>query len=252
MDKRWLIILVVGLGIIAVAILAMTNNVFLVLAIIAVILAVYFYLQYKALSSEPMPPYTMLKNRIIRAISQCNPRTLGYLILRGDSDFQRCTLGKMVGVIEWNLEPSEEDKKKLKDGTIDKGKLFPKGWDKVVIIGYKTKHGGMWDWPILSSFVPVELFAAARHQLWDAPGLGDLRIKGVSIEPVYLFWMTNAVDLDKDYIAHAIKSEVHRITLEQYFDKLPSMIDNAVKSDGFQLKVKELMMDKKKSTGIVT
>ena len=157
----------------------------------------------------------------------------------------------MVGIITWNLKPTGKEDKKTKEKDEEKSKLVPKGWESMLIIGYKTKYGGLWDLPIIKNFAPIELFAVARHQLWDAPGFGDLRVKGVSIEPVYMFWMVNAVDLDKDYIAQSIGSEVHRITLETYFDRLPSMIDDAVKSDGFQLKVKELMTEKKKSSGIL-
>jgi len=242
-----LILILVGVLVVGIAVLALTNNVFLVIALGFLLFGAYWFIEYRKLASSPMPPYTLLRTRILNAISQCNPRTLGYLILRGDSDFQRITLGKIVGIIEWSLDPKVDDLSGKKEYD------FPKEWKKIIIIGYTSKTGWIYNLPFFSSLRKVELFAVARHQLWDVPSMGDIRIKGTSIEPVYLFWMVNSVDLDKDYIGHALKSEVHRITLEQYFDKLPKMIDNAVNSDGFQLKVKELMNDKQKpKSGIIT
>lgn len=245
--------LILGAGVI---ILAVTNNAVLFIAIVAVGLAIYFYFAWKKSLEGPTPPYTLLKIRLLRAISQCNPRTLGYLVLRGDNDFQRVTLGKMIGIVKITLDQDEELSESgaiiKKNGKETKSKDSENSWKVLYVIGYKTREGFLWSLPIIKSFVPVELFACAEHQLWDKPGVGDLRLRGVSIEPVFCFWMLNAVDLEKDYIAHGLSGEVNRITLEQYFNKLPSLIDSAVKSDGFQVKVKELLSDKPKGrSGIV-
>jgi len=253
MDMKMIIILLALLLGSGIVIMALTNNIFLFFMILFAALAIFFYLEWKNGQKRESSPYTELVIRLQRAIIQCNPRTLGYLILRGDSDFQRITLGKMVGIIEMNLDSGIGDGSKSKKAISKNPDLDGKGWDKMLVIGYKEKYGWIWNLPIISSLVPIQMFAVAHHQLWDKPGVGDLRVKGVSIEPVYCFMMLNAVDLDKDYIAKTLSSEVERVTLEQYFNKLPSLIDNAVKSDGFQLKVKELVGDKNKTnTGIVT
>jgi len=256
MNLKWIVIalaVVLGIGII---ILVATNNILLFGLIICLAFAVYFYFAWKKSLEGPTPPYTLLKIRLLRAISQCNPRTLGYLVLRGDNDFQRVTLGKMTGIVKITLDQDEELSESgaitKKNGKETKAKDSGNAWRVLYVIGYKTRDGFLWNLPIINSFVPVELFACAEHQLYDKPGVGDLRLRGVSIEPVFCFWMLNAVDLEKDYIAHGLSGEVNRITLEQYFNKLPSLIDNAVKSDGFQTKIKELLSDKPKGrSGIV-
>ena len=244
MDFKMLLMMAAGIALVGLGVMLLSNNFALTLAIASVILAVYFYLQWRAMKAKPTPPYTMLKNRMLRAISQCNPHTLGYLILRGDSDFQRITLGKMVGVITWNLTKEWTEEIKASHGV--KGK----GWDRLIVIGYRSKYTGVWSWPLVRSFVPIELFAVTKEQLWDKPGFGDIRVRGVSIEPVFLFWMVNSIDLNKDYIAHAIDADVKRTTLETFWDEMPELINNAVKSDGFQMKVKELIADKKRDMGI--
>ncbi|MEO0303956.1 MAG: hypothetical protein ABIM64_01710 [candidate division WOR-3 bacterium] len=258
MELKKIFLVLIALGVFVLIVLALSNNFFLTLSIIFFIFAVYFYLEWKKFSTQPVPPYETFENRLRDAILQCDPRTLGYLMLRGSSDFQSVKLGKMVGVIEWNLAPYREriskieknKNKKNNDEIHAEGISFPGNWDKVLIIGYKTKEGFFWNLPIVRNFVPIRLFACARHQLYDSPSLGDIRLKGVSIERVFCFDMLNSIDLDKDYIASAIHDEVQRITLEHFFNRLPLIIEEAVRSDGFHVKVKDLMTDKKRS-GIV-
>ena len=240
-----LLVILLGFGVL---IMVATNDLLLVMLIGAIVVAIFFYVLWKKGKEGPTPPYTLLKDRLLRAITQGNSRTLGFLMLSGDHDFQRVQLGKIVGFTR--ITPDMEDE--LETNGLKKKHLGKdNGWARMYVIGYKTLYKFPYNLPFVRSFVPIQMFAVPEHQLMNKPGIGDVYVKGVSIEPVFCFWMLNAIDLEKDYVAHMLAKDVHRVTLEQYFNKLPSLIDDAVKSDGVQTKLKELLTDKPKGrTGI--
>ncbi|RKZ07453.1 hypothetical protein DRQ25_11555, partial [Candidatus Fermentibacteria bacterium] len=126
---KLIVIALFGILLFGLAVTVLSNNmalasvVFLLLIIGGVaVLAVYLYMLYQRSKIKYLKPYTKLKQQFIDAIKQCNPSTLGYLILRGDRGFSRVILGRMVGVMEWNLDtsavgdtPNRKHRKKDKD-----------------------------------------------------------------------------------------------------------------------------------------
>lgn len=273
-ELKWLLIGGGAVVLFGIALVAFTNNPFLVMIymiFLLVLVAGYLLFQLLNLKKGPPSPYERLQGAWMRNALKNNPRSLGYLMLRASITSMPITLGRMLGFFWFypsirmrvaNAEDEEKTKGKrgvrigleVPDESMMKlvRKFEGNSWRKLLIIAYKPEVGGIWKLPVLNWLVKPELFIAAQHQLYDVPGYGDLRLKGMTTEPLFCFTALSSVDLDKDYIASAINSEVERFTLEHFFHKNIMLIDDSTKSDGFQVKVKDIIgKEKQHDTGIL-
>lgn len=248
-----LVIVLATFGLIAVTV--MNNQVMLaLLMILAAFVVVVIYLWMMSREKTYPKPYEIWQKQI-REECYSPANELGWLILRGDRKTQERLWGKIKGWTRIRLREDADAKARLKQKQ-DKDPAYkekvPDEW-KILYVLEVDKRGTSFlagiknfilSLPFLSGFKKTELFAVTPKQLaGNHLTIGDIVLEGATaVTSVGCFKMLEVSDLEKDYVESIIHSEVNRITLEVYYDRLPEVIDDGLRSlDANFTKSKELL-----------
>lgn len=203
--------------------------------------ALVIYLYYNR-PKKMVRPLEMLREGLLRRANQ--PGTpLMWLVLTGGKDKRRyygkVTLGKLKGWTHVHLKFV-----KNADGSYNP-------WSDLYIFRYVHRAPGLigaltylvFQLPLLSMFrKPDSLFACNNEQLGsNSTTGGNIEVLGTSIDTVGLFDMLSTPDLDKDMVFYHLGDEVSRITLAAFFDELPDLMYEAVRSSPSHLKGMEIL-----------
>lgn len=211
-------------------------------------LVVFLYMQKKKVVLRPLD---LRREQLLAQANQ--PGTpLKWLVLSGGKDkkryYGRVVLGKIRGWTKIHI-PSLA---KSKGG---------KPWSELYIFRYIPRKPGIigsityliFSIPPLGSFRKHELFAVNNEQLGsNSTTGGDIVILGTSIDTVGIFSMLSTPDLDKEVMYSFFGDEVYRLTLHEFLNRLPEIVDDSIKSSPLHQKAMQMVHGNSEDFGIRT
>ena len=231
----------------------LSNNIALGIIIVLAVVLIYVFIQWRRSLEEKFPDaYEEVRKDFKDQALKCKPRTPGCLYLSLDGLHHFVKIGKKLGGFDWTpsivtiakvndrgkmktLElPTETDdvKRKLAKEAMQER---TKGWHRLHVIAYQPVMSKVmefiWRIPVISAFSPVRLFLVADHQLFKGYSPDDIIVRGATSRKVYFFEMTDAPDLNPEYIGMAIAGETEIKTNEYVFSHMIESVGRGLKAN---------------------
>lgn len=247
MDLKILLLVVGGIFAVGLVFLVFSSSLGIIFAILAILGAIAFLWLAKK-EQERFNPTLRMAEKMKETCKLQGAGNLQYLVLSGSYRQQESRRGRILGTSMW-IDDSRDTVAAKEDGTLATvgEELLPDDHPKkrlYIVLYSPSKPEWFFKLPLFSLLRKEVLFACYEHQLLTKElTVGDIYVKGSSSTIVGFLEMINDLSLDSDYEYAKIKSGVYRETLMLHFEKLPTLIDEATRSDGTYIKAAGLKDD---------
>lgn len=205
--------------------------------VIICIIGIIFFIVLAKGERDRFNPSKRLSKKMEESCALQGSGKMNQLVLSGSYRQQESKRGRILGTSAWIEDSKDPEGNDVLPTDDPRKKLF-------VFLYTPSKPFWFWKIPPFSFFRRKILFGCYEDQLLTKEfTIGDIYVKGTSTTFVGFMEMINDLQLDTGFEMQKLKSGVYRETLELHFEQLPTLIDQAVKSDPNFIKVGQLKDD---------